>query len=108
MIEVTEKEASSHITIPRSIVKSGVQELNVGTKAAKNQSTGLALPNVAEVNRSLESRQAENSKLDKAIIPDFIKAEEDIKNMLFVRFFPEISKVARGDVPTFLRNKETE
>ena len=38
---------------------------------------------------------------------DLLKeAEEDIKNMLFIRFFPEISKVARGDVPTFLRNKE--
>jgi hypothetical protein len=38
---------------------------------------------------------------------DLLKeAEEDIKNILFVRFFPEISKVARGDVPTFLRNKE--
>ena len=40
---------------------------------------------------------------------DLLKeAEEDIKNMLFVRFFPEISKVARGDVPAFLRNKEKE
>lgn len=37
---------------------------------------------------------------------DLLKeAKEDIKNMLFVRFWSEISKVARGDVSKFLKEK---
>ena len=80
MIEVTEKEAAGHITIPKEVAQSGVQNTNVGPKTSVQQFSGLATPNVAEVNKNnIESRQAENNRLTKPIMPDFKKAEEDIK-----------------------------
>jgi len=75
MIEVTEKEASAHITFHKDVAKGGIQDSNIGTKGAKNQSAGLAIPNASDVKRSLEARQAENNNLNtsKVTIPDFRK-----------------------------------
>jgi hypothetical protein len=79
MIEITEKEASKHLELPYQ--KAGVQETMTGFKGAVNRSANLAIPNMKEVNRSLESRQAEasNSSSLKPSIPDFKKVEEQTK-----------------------------
>ena len=44
------------------------------------------------------------SKMVAELDNDLLKeAEQDIKNMLFVRFWPEISRIARGDVSTHVK-----
>lgn len=69
MIEVTEKEASKHINIPRISpdisTKNGLRETNIGKKGAVNRSANVAIPNASEVNENLESRQTKANKLEK-------------------------------------------
>lgn len=81
MVEVDEKEASKHIMIPRELAPGGVRQTNIGTKAAKNRSEQVAIPDVQTVNKNLESRQSERNKLvnQKAITPDFEKVEKTTK-----------------------------
>ena len=63
MLEVTEREASKYISPVRKLNRGGVVETNIGTKKAVNESVGLSIPNVKDVNINLESRQAERNKL---------------------------------------------
>jgi hypothetical protein len=89
MLEVTEKEASQHITIPRQINVAGVQHAEFDAKrstVAINQS--VATPNVSETNEKLESRQASRSihspvakqkEEEKVAIPDFAAVEKSMK-----------------------------
>lgn len=73
MIEVTEKEASQFLSIPKQ--SSGVQEQAI--RRGRNTVSGLAVPNLSEVNKKLESRQAEANF--KPIIPNFKEVEENQK-----------------------------
>lgn len=80
VVEVSEKEASKHISIP--YIKKAVQETHLEPRSgAVNRSQGLATPDVRQVNRNLESRQAESNKIasDKPAIPDFKKVEASTK-----------------------------
>jgi len=80
MIEISEKEASKFMTVPRDFKKSGVQEFATGPKAAVSRSMGVALPNTSETNKSIESRQViANKKSEKPILPDFAKVEKNSK-----------------------------
>jgi len=76
MVEISEKEASKFLKVPRETT--GVQESNVGRKVTINKSAGLAIPNAREVNKSLESRQAE-ANFSKPILPNFKEVEEKQK-----------------------------
>jgi len=84
MTEITEKEASQFVSIPRNLNVGGVQDKVVHTV------NKIAMPNVSETNSaSLESRQAErNFKRqatqkqnveDKPIMPNFSEAEKTMK-----------------------------
>jgi hypothetical protein len=90
MIEVTEKEASQFISIPRQVKLGGVQQTEVGSKRAVTSANKVAIPNALESNKSLESRQAERNfkrqpmqkqkEEDKPIVPNFNEAERTIRN----------------------------
>jgi hypothetical protein len=73
MIEVTEKEASQFLSIPKQT--SGIQEQNI--RRGRSSVSGLAVPNMTEVNKKLESRQAEANF--KPVIPNFKEVEEKQK-----------------------------
>lgn len=91
MIEVSEKEASKYVSVPRAVSKAGVQTSVLGTRhAVKN--IDVATPNVKEVNRSLESRQAEagmKKKAEEVILPNFKEVEERNKT----KFNDSLNKV---------------
>lgn len=84
MTEITEKEASQYISIPRNLNAAGVQERVIQTV------NKVAIPNVNETNNaSIESRQADRnfrkqvaqkqSVEDKPIMPNFNEAEKAMK-----------------------------
>lgn len=84
MTEITEKEASQYISIPRNLNAGGVQERVIQTI------NKIAIPNVNETNsESIESRQADRnfrkqvaqkqSIEDKPIMPNFNEAEKAMK-----------------------------
>jgi hypothetical protein len=87
MTEVTEKEASQFITMPRTI--EAVQITEIGPRKSVVNASQVAIPNVQDTNRSLESRQAEKAikkqpiqkqkEEDKAVLPNFNQAERAIK-----------------------------
>ena len=80
MVEVNAKEAAKHIDIP------GVKKTRVPNEAkpAINSvaKTGVAVPNINEVNKNLEARQAARQKEqegEKPATPNFAEAEKMIK-----------------------------
>lgn len=75
MIEVTEKEASKHLDIPKHPTRKS------GVETRKKVKIDVATPNVKEVNKNIESRQTENNKLNvsEVSVPDFKKVEEQAK-----------------------------
>ena len=87
MTEITEKEASQFVSIPRNINAGGVQQTEVGRKPVS--ANRVAIPNVAETNENLESRQAKRNfkkqatqkqkEEDKPIMPNFNEAEKTMK-----------------------------
>jgi hypothetical protein len=89
MTEVTEKEASQFISIPKQVSAGGVQLTEVGPKRATTISGHVAAPNIQETNKSIESRQAERSikrqpmqkqkDEDKPVTPNFNEAERAMR-----------------------------
>jgi len=80
MIEVDEKEASKHISIPKDLTRK-VGVMIKSPIVAKSFKSGVSTPNVQEVNKNMEVRQTENNKLNasKPSIPDFSKVEKNTK-----------------------------
>jgi hypothetical protein len=90
MTEVTEKEASQFVSIPKQVSAGGVQQTEVGPRRSVSSSGQVATPNVQETNKSIESRQAERSIVkrqamqkqkveDKPVIPNFNEAERAMR-----------------------------
>jgi len=80
MVEVDEEEASKHLSITKSKKSKTPDE----EKPAINSvgKTGVAVPNIKEVNKKLESRQALRQKeqeSDKVAIPNIAEVEKNIK-----------------------------
>ena len=80
IVEVTAKEASKFIDIP------GIKKTKVinEAKPAINSvaKVGVAVPNINEVNKKLESRQAARQKEqegEKPAIPNFVEVDKNIK-----------------------------
>ena len=82
MLEVSEKEATKVITMPREIANAGVQFTTVRAKRPGSENASVATPDVKIVNKNIESRQTENNKLNasKPSIPDFKESEKNTKN----------------------------
>jgi hypothetical protein len=90
MTEVTEKEASQFISIPKQVSAGGVQSTEIGPKRAITSSGQVAAPNIQETNKSIESRQAERSVKrqpiqkqkdeDKPVMPNFNEAERAMRH----------------------------
>lgn len=84
MTEVSEKEASQFISIPKQINTKFVMSSQVGLRSSNK----LAIPDVKETNKKIESRQAERTRKqpiqkqkdeEKPIIPDFNAAERNMR-----------------------------
>ena len=99
MIEVSEKEASRHLTVPRNLKTAGVQTVKNRTKKALNESQGLAIPNVAEVNEKLESRQAKKNRLDK-------ETAEQTSSKVAVPNLSEVEKSTKERQSDSIQNKK--
>lgn len=86
MVEVSEQEASQHITVPRQASILGVQDTEDGAKRVITTNQ-LATPNMQGTNSKLESRQAERGRQpaqrqkveDKVVIPNFVATEKTMK-----------------------------
>lgn len=102
MIEVTEKEASFHITIPKVINEGGVQNVQMSAKTVMTRNNNVAIPNTTETNRSLESRQAE--KTFGIAVPDMGKAEKSIQNRQAADVNKDAERVATPDFGKAERN----
>lgn len=89
MTEVTEEEASKHISTPRTVAKKEEQittDVKVGRKMSTNK---VATPNAKETNQKIESRQAaktfrkqpmqKQKEEDKPIVPNFHEAEKKMR-----------------------------
>jgi len=103
MVEVTEKEASQFLKIPR-INKAGIQDSQAGTKKAINRTQLLGTPDVSEVNKSLEVRQARANKL---INENSKKRFEDSVNNIGTSSDVELMKNETEDVATPILEKES-
>jgi len=89
MTEVSEKEASQFITIPRQINSGGIQNAEIKSRRMVYNPNRVAGPNAKESNKKIESRQAARSfrhfaipkqkQEDKPIIPNFNEAERRMK-----------------------------
>lgn len=89
MTEITEKEASQFISIPRKVVSGGVQTTEIGPRRSVTSSSQVATPNIQETNKSIESRQTERAfkrqpiqkqkDEDKPATPNFNQAERTMK-----------------------------
>jgi hypothetical protein len=80
MVEVGLREASKHIDIPRGRRPRILDEAKPAINSVAK--TGVAVPNINEVNKTLESRQAARQKEqegEKPAIPNFVDAEKKIK-----------------------------
>jgi hypothetical protein len=86
MLEVSNEEASQHIVMPISVIPSGLRNVE---KSNKRVATSVATPDVKEVNKKIESRQADRTfrkqpmqkqkEEDKPIVPDFNAVERKMK-----------------------------
>jgi len=94
MVEVSASEAKKYFSAIEKI-KGGVVSSNVTTKKAKNESENVAIPNVGEVNKNLESRQSEKNKLTSEVAtPNKKVAKEKKKEEIEIKVSgPEIKKV---------------
>jgi len=86
MTEVTEKEASQYITVPKQ-AKVATSQLAMAEVLSRSQVNNVATPNVHVTNQKLESRQASVKKQpmqkqkdeEKPVIPNFNQAEQAMR-----------------------------